>query len=55
VLAEVELKVPDAVLLHVATNKMVAICSDIRGLDPTLHQHRRLIQVPRMHTAEYTS
>ena len=43
-LAEVEPKVVDAVLLHVATNNMAAIWSDIRRLEPTLLQHRRLIQ-----------
>ena len=44
VLAEVEPVNMDAVVLHVATNHLETISNDIRCLDETLDQHRRLIQ-----------
>ena len=43
VLAETDPMGVDAVLLHVGTNHLQSICDDIRQLDKTLDQHRRLI------------
>lgn len=44
VLAEVDPVEVDAVIVHVATNHLEAICNDIRHLDRTLDQHHRLIR-----------